>query len=96
MREFERGSTAAINGYIQPVISRYVSRVSGALAEQAFGHELLLMQGNGGMMAAGVAGDHAVHTVMSGPAAGAIAAAASAGQAGYLERHQLRHGRHQL
>jgi N-methylhydantoinase A len=83
VREFERGSTAAINGYIQPVISRYLTRVSGALGEQKFGHELLLMQGNGGMMAAGVAGEHAVHTVMSGPAAGAIAAAACAGQAGF-------------
>jgi N-methylhydantoinase A len=83
VREFERGSTAAINGYIQPVISRYVSRVSAALAERKFGHELLLMQGNGGMMAAGVAGDHSVHTVMSGPAAGAIAAAATASQADF-------------
>ena len=33
------------------------------------------MQGNGGMMAASTAADLAVHTVMSGPAAGAIAAA---------------------
>jgi N-methylhydantoinase A len=81
VREFERGSTAAINGYIQPVISGYLARVSAALAERKFGHELLLMQGNGGMMTASVAGDHAVHTVMSGPAAGAIAAAATASQA---------------
>jgi N-methylhydantoinase A len=78
VREFERGSTAAINGYIQPVISRYLSGVSDELAERKFAHELLLMQGNGGMMTAGIAGDHAVHTVMSGPAAGAIAAAATA------------------
>src|SRR5262249_26364837 len=27
VREFERGSTAAVNGYIQPIISRYISRL---------------------------------------------------------------------
>jgi N-methylhydantoinase A len=41
------------------------------------------MQGNGGMMAASTAADLAVHTVMSGPAAGAIAAARIGVQAGY-------------
>ena len=41
------------------------------------------MQGNGGMMAAGTATDLAVHTVMSGPAAGAIAAARIGVQAGH-------------
>jgi len=41
------------------------------------------MQGNGGMMAASTAIDLAVHTVMSGPAAGAIAAARIGVQAGY-------------
>jgi N-methylhydantoinase A len=40
------------------------------------------MQGNGGMMAAGTAADLAVHTVMSGPAARAIAAARIGVQAG--------------
>ena len=41
------------------------------------------MQGNGGMMAAGTAIDLAVHTIMSGPAAGAIAAAQIGVQAGH-------------
>ena len=41
------------------------------------------MQGNGGMMAASMAIDLAVHTVLSGPAAGAIAAARIGAQAGY-------------
>lgn len=87
MREFERGTAAAINGYIEPVVSKYIAKVDGALRRGGFGRDLLVMQGNGGMMAANLAGSHAVHTVMSGPAAGAIAAAAIASQAGF--RHAI-------
>ncbi len=83
MREFERGTAAAINGYIQPIVSTYLAKVNGALRRGGFEHDLLVMQGNGGMMSAGIAGAHAVHTVMSGPAAGALAAAAIASQAGF-------------
>lgn len=83
MREFERGTAAAINGYIQPIVSTYLAKVNGALRRDGFEHDLLVMQGNGGMMSAGIAGAHAVHTVMSGPAAGALAAAAIASQAGF-------------
>lgn len=74
IREFERGSAAAMNGYVQPLIRRYLSRLSTHLAEQGYCNALLVMQGNGGMLDAELAGRHAIHTVMSGPAAGAIAA----------------------
>ena len=83
VREFERGSTAALNGYVQPIVSRYLGRLSQNLRGAGLENELLVMQGNGGMMAAGTAGDLAVHTVLSGPAAGAIAAARIGAQAGY-------------
>ena len=83
VREFERGSTAALNGYVQPIVSRYLGRLSQNLRSAGLSNELLVMQGNGGMMAAGTAVHLAVHTVMSGPAAGAIAAARIGVQAGY-------------
>ena len=83
VREFERGSTAALNGYVQPIVSRYLGRLSQNLRGAGLHNELLVMQGNGGMMAAGTAVDLAVHTVLSGPAAGAIAAARIGVQAGY-------------
>ncbi len=83
VREFERGSTAALNGYVQPIVSRYLGRLSQNLRSTGLSNELLVMQGNGGMMAAGTAVDLAVHTVMSGPAAGAIAAARIGVRAGY-------------
>ena len=83
VREFERGSTAALNGYVQPIVSRYLGRLSQNLRSAGLTNELLVMQGNGGMMAAGTAIDLAVHTIMSGPAAGAIAAARIGVQAGH-------------
>ena len=83
VREFERGSTAALNGYVQPIVSRYLGRLSQNLRSAGLTNELLVMQGNGGMMAAGTAIDLAVHTIMSGPAAGAIAAARIGAQAGH-------------
>ena len=53
VREFERGSTAALNGYVQPIVSRYLGRLSEPAAARGCRNELLVMQGNGGMMAAG-------------------------------------------
>ncbi len=83
VREFERGSTAALNGYIQPIMTRYLGHLQSRLSAGGFAHELLVMQGNGGMMTAGTAGEKAVQTVMSGPAAGAIAAAHLGTAAGF-------------
>lgn len=82
-REFERGSTAALNAYVQPIVGRYLSRLEDDLQAQGFGQDLLVMQGNGGIMSAKVAVRQAVHMVMSGPAAGAIAAAETARNAGF-------------
>src|SRR5262245_47118986 len=82
-REFERGTTAAINGFVQPVIDRYLRRLAGELTRQGYQHELLVMQGNGGTMSVDVAARHAVNTLMSGPAAGVKAAAFTALAAGH-------------
>ena len=87
VREFERGSTAALNGYIQPIMTRYLDRIARRLksgaAAGAGAARLLVMQGNGGMTSAGIAGEKAVQTVMSGPAAGVIAAARLGDAAGF-------------
>ncbi|HEY3066128.1 MAG TPA: hydantoinase/oxoprolinase family protein [Methylomirabilota bacterium] len=82
-REFERGTTAAINGFVQPVIDRYLRQLARELARQGYAHELLVMQGNGGTMSVDVAARHAVNTLMSGPAAGVKAAAFTALAAGH-------------
>lgn len=81
-REYERGTTAAVNAAIQPVLHRYITRLQGELGERGFAHDLLVMQGNGGSIASRIVAEVAVNTVMSGPASGVMAAAATARAAG--------------
>ncbi|WP_206607899.1 hydantoinase/oxoprolinase family protein [Ferruginivarius sediminum] len=82
MREFERGSTAAIHAAIRPIVTSYIDRVAERLKDSGYARQLLVMQANGGMMDASVVGENAAHTVMSGPAAGVLAAAEIARAAG--------------
>jgi len=82
IREFERVSTAALNAYLQPVVSSYLERLETALGEGGFGGELLIVQSNGGVMSAETARRYPVRTALSGPAAGVIAATAIARAAG--------------
>ncbi|HJQ58494.1 MAG TPA: hydantoinase/oxoprolinase family protein [Vineibacter sp.] len=74
-REYERGTTASINAAVQPILDRYIGRLAAELKGRGFGRELLVMQGNGGTVVAGMVAGHAVNTVMSGPASGVMAAA---------------------
>ncbi|MDP4033097.1 MAG: hydantoinase/oxoprolinase family protein [Pseudorhodobacter sp.] len=73
-REYERGVTAAVNAAVQPLLERYVARLAKGLAARGYGHDLLVMNGNGGMVSAGSVSKEAVKTVMSGPASGVMAA----------------------
>jgi N-methylhydantoinase A len=81
-REYERGVAAAVNAAVQPVLHRYLTRLRAGLAEGGFRRELLVMQGNGGTVSAAIAHETAIASVMSGPASGVIAAAATAKAAG--------------
>jgi len=81
-REFERGVTAAVNASVQPLLERYVSRLAGNLAQGGYRGDLLVMNGNGGMVSARTVAREAAKTVMSGPASGVMAAAATGRAAG--------------
>ncbi|MFP6731389.1 MAG: hydantoinase/oxoprolinase family protein [Alphaproteobacteria bacterium] len=81
-REYERGVTAAVNACIQPVLGRYITRLREGLAARGYEHDLLVMQGNGGMVSSALVEEAAVNTVMSGPASGVMAAAYTAQAAG--------------
>jgi N-methylhydantoinase A len=81
-REFERGVTAAVNASVQPLLERYVARLAGELKARGYGRDLLVMNGNGGMVAADKVSREAVKTVMSGPASGVMAAVATGRRAG--------------
>jgi N-methylhydantoinase A len=82
-REYERGVTAAVNASVQPILDRYIHRLMDELRARGFKRDLLVMQGNGGTVAAGLVAETAVNTVMSGPASGIIAAAYSATASGF-------------
>ncbi len=81
-REFERGVTAAVNASVQPLLERYVARLAAELRERGYTRDLLVMNGNGGMVAADKVSREAVKTVMSGPASGVMAAVATGRRAG--------------
>src|SRR3984957_6239719 len=78
VREWPRMSATLLNAYLAPVLVTYIAdletrlNASGVTTQQRF-----LMQSNGGVMpfAAAVTGHKTVHSLLSGPAAGARASA---------------------
>ena len=89
-REFERGVTAAVNASVQPLLRRYVERLADQLAGRGYRHDVLVMNGNGGMVSARFVANEAAKTVMSGPASGVLYRPARR----YPQPHHLRHGWH--
>jgi len=81
-REFERGVTAAVNASVQPIIQLYVDRLVSELSDRGYKRDLLVMNGNGGMVSACSVAKEAAKTVMSGPASGVMAAAYTGRKAG--------------
>ncbi|MDF8360238.1 hydantoinase/oxoprolinase family protein, partial [Achromobacter anxifer] len=82
-REFERGTAAAVNASVQPILDRYIDRLQSSLTAAGFRNDLLVMQGNGGTVSARTISRAAINTVMSGPASGVMAAAYSGRMSGY-------------
>lgn len=83
IREFERTSTTALNAYLQPVVGSYLDKLGRALNGEGFTGQFHIVQSNGGVMSTRTAARLPVRTALSGPAAGVIAAAAIAREAGF-------------
>ena len=81
-REYERGVTAAVNASVQPLLERYISRLTSELKDQGYKGDVLVVNGNGGVVSANLVAREAAKTVMSGPASGVIAAAYTGRAAG--------------
>lgn len=79
-REYERASTLALEAYVRPVVSGYLRRLEEELPDPC---SLRIMKSDGGVMSARRARRQAIHTALSGPAAGAIGGFHVAQQAGY-------------
>ena len=82
-REFERTSTAVLNCYVGPEVSRYLGEIERPLREGAFRGTFYIMQSNGGVMTAERAKQAPVAMMESGPAGGIIGAAAIGKALGY-------------
>lgn len=67
-REYERCSTTVVNAYVGPVMARYLKH----LGETLEADRVRIMQSNGGIISLAAAQQHAVQTVLSGPAGGAV------------------------
>lgn len=73
-REYERSVTTVVNAFVGPVVKTYVDRLEAGLAARDYDGVLQIMQSNGGVMPARMAGANAVRMLLSGPAAGVQAA----------------------
>ena len=82
-REHERFSTTALNAYVAPRMRRYLSNLGGRLRERGCGADVSIMTSGGGTLP-----DHQIEklpvlSMLSGPAAGVIAAQYLGAAAGF-------------
>ena len=95
-REYERTSTVVVNAYLQPLMGKYLRRLSESMAPgtsassqrpkikvQRSPFSLRVMQSSGGSISAEAAANEPVRTILSGPAGGVVGALQSAAAAGF-------------
>ncbi|WGS19203.1 MULTISPECIES: hydantoinase/oxoprolinase family protein [unclassified Bradyrhizobium] len=77
--EYERGSTAVVNAYVAPKVTRYLKALDERLRELGLPRSLLMLQSNGGAVSVMEVANRPVMLVLSGPAAavGALKGCAS-------------------
>jgi N-methylhydantoinase A len=75
LREYERTSTTVIDAYVKPEVSSYYRGLESRLRDMGFAGRVDIFHSAGGIMGVHDAIERPVHTVESGPAAGATAAA---------------------
>ncbi len=83
IREYERTTTAILNGYVHPRVSHYITSLQAALRSAGVPAEPMATKSNGGIMRAELGKLACVNMLLSGTAAGVIGATFLAGQAGF-------------
>tara|TARA_R110001583_G_scaffold195530_2_gene375499 strand:+ start:17954 stop:20020 length:2067 start_codon:yes stop_codon:yes gene_type:complete len=81
IREYERTSTAIMNGYVYPRVSGYLEALEQRLEGRGVPARAMLTKSNGGLMTAGEGRRDCVSMLLSGTASGVIGAAWLARQA---------------
>jgi N-methylhydantoinase A len=98
-REYERTSTVVVNAFLQPLMGKYLRRLTEAPSietestpkpHQSTKHKvqssviaLRVMQSSGGSISAAAAAAEPVRTILSGPAGGIVGALRAANEAGF-------------
>ena len=82
IREYERTSTAILNGYVHPRVAGYLTALESRLDAQGVPAKAMLTRSNGGLMSAGQGRRDCVSMLLSGTASGVIGASWLARQAG--------------
>lgn len=82
IREYERSSTAILNGYVHPRVSGYLSALERRLQDRGVPARAMLTKSNGGLMNAAEGKRACVNMLLSGTASGVIGASWLARQAG--------------
>ncbi|GAA5050134.1 N-methylhydantoinase A [Thermocatellispora tengchongensis] len=75
IKEYPRASTTAISAALRPLVARYLSAVEAGLEGERVTCPFFVMQSSGGALSAAEASAAAHKMVLSGPAAGVLAAA---------------------
>ena len=81
-REYERTNTTVLSAYVLPPTRAYLAQLQRKLSQDGLRSTPLIMQSNGGLVAAGAAAANPISLVESGPVAGVMGAAAYAQQVG--------------
>ena len=75
-REYERTSTAVVNAYVMSIVHDYLRGLASAMSGRGYRGRLFVMQSSGGIATAEAMQRYPVRMIESGPAAGALMAAA--------------------
>ncbi|MCY4664779.1 MAG: hydantoinase/oxoprolinase family protein, partial [Acidimicrobiaceae bacterium] len=78
-REYERFSTAVLNAFLSPEVSRYMGNLADRAGRAGFIDEISVMRSSGGLVSLGHASAFPASILLSGPA-GAVVAAAALGE----------------
>ncbi|MEA2332630.1 MAG: N-methylhydantoinase [Thermoleophilaceae bacterium] len=82
MREYERTSSTVANAYVARAAEGYLSRLEAGFGEIGISAPLMIFQSNGGLVPTEQARELPITGLLSGPAAGVIAACAVGARAG--------------
>jgi N-methylhydantoinase A len=83
IREYDRFSTTVANVYVRPLVDRYLATLVDRVRNLGLSCEVLIMLSGGGVATVDTARQFPIRLVESGPAAGALAAAFLAAEAGF-------------